>query len=111
MKDIDWAKIRNENKIVRGRYSEQGVRDKVGKNTGWNIVCSKWNVEDGSITFEVLINANETEVRSVSHDQICQMFNWKDFKFTIPNKEKNKQISVSNFNKYSIVHIIPTRLD
>ena len=59
--------------------SDQAVRDKLGKNRSW-AVCRSWSVpSEKCMKFSVLVRVHDTEVRTVTHDEICKEFGWKSF--------------------------------
>lgn len=107
---IDVRKLPQlDRNFLKDGYPEQYVRDKAGKNKAWNVIRSGWNPVDSSVTYEVLVNAHETDVRTISKEEICYMFSWKDFKFTAPvgKTKKNKMVKPEDIDNYCVVKVMP----
>ena len=63
-------------------WSDQEVRDKIGKNNGW-AVCKSWtDAANKKMCYEVMINAKQSEVRTVGFDEVCKDLGWKSFKIS-----------------------------
>ena len=95
--------------FLKDGYPEQYVRDKAGKNKAWNVLHSCWNPVDSSVTYEVLVNPHETDVRTITKEEICYMFSWKDFKFTAPvgKTKRNKMVKPEDIDNYCVVRVMP----
>ena len=61
--------------------SEQALRNKLAKNMGWPVVKSLYDHKNEKYAFEVMINAQTTEWRFLTHEEVCKTMHWKSFKF------------------------------
>lgn len=60
---------------------EQWLRYKLAKNNGWSIVKSGYDRKNECFAFECMINAQTTEWRFLTHEEVCKTMHWKSFKF------------------------------
>lgn len=60
---------------------EQWLRDKLAKNNSWSIVKSCYDHKNERFAFECMINAQTTEWRYLTHEEVCKCMHWKSLKF------------------------------
>jgi len=82
-KRLDMSKYKQFDRGLNGTtYSDQQVRDKIGKNNGW-AVCRSWSdVENKKMCFDVLVNAKESKIHVVDYVDICKDYGWTSFKWS-----------------------------
>lgn len=80
-KRLNISKYKQFNRKLNGKnICEQAFRDKLAKHFGY-VVCKSWN--DGKqFVFEVMVNNNKTELKTVSYDVAAKCFGWKGIKFS-----------------------------
>lgn len=60
---------------------EQSLRNKLAKSMGWSVVKSVYDRKNEKYAFEVMINAQTTEWRFLTNEEVCKSMHWKSFKF------------------------------
>ena len=61
-------------------YSDQEVRDKLAKNNSLLVLRSWTDIDNKTFCFEVMVNAHETAIKTLSFDDACKAYGWKSFK-------------------------------
>ena len=83
--------IDNEPRFRRGSTDptlvpEQWLRNKLSKNNGWSVIKSVYDDQNERFAFEVMINAQTTEWRYLTHEDVCKSMHWKSFTFEGKNR-------------------------
>lgn len=73
---------RNDSTEYLNHKAAQEVKDKIAKNRGWAVCSSSFNFDDKSISYVIALNAEKTAEKTVTADEICRDYGWKDFSFS-----------------------------
>lgn len=79
--DISKFKQFEKNWYEKG-YPEQYVRDRVARSFNWAVCASNSDTKTKMFYYKIMINAQDTENKSVDEAGVCAILGWKSFKFS-----------------------------
>lgn len=59
----------------------QHLIDKLARSSGFQVMQSKYDKDKNSFIYQVMINANKSEIREIPYEEACKIMHWKSFKF------------------------------
>lgn len=81
---LDLTKKRMQyfnDRIDKSTLPELEVRGKIAKNNNFQ-VCKSWvDFDAKEFVYVVMINANSSEEKRVSFEDVCKAYHWKSFEF------------------------------
>ena len=68
--------------FYKNGYPEQEIRNKIPRIYAWGCCSSTVDYDKKSFKYVIMVNADETREVVVSYKEICELMQWKSFKFS-----------------------------